>query len=120
MSSKQRAIGLKVLSGEPTDGGGRVCIHLFIQDERGPFVEPHALRPALDEHGMPIKQRLVSGPARGRLACDPKRSPAPVTRKGVIDVTPRTDDPRAVTCLKCEASKEYLEMMEKLALAEAR
>jgi hypothetical protein len=98
---------MNVLPGEPTDGTGRVCIHLFVQDERGPFVEPHVLHPKLGEDGAPIKQELVSKPTRGRLACDPKRSAVPVIRGNVTAVTPRTTQPSAVTCPKCIASEDY-------------
>ncbi len=115
----KRVVGMSVLPGEPVDGTGRVCIHLFVQDERGPIVEPHALHPALDAHGQPIKQSVVARPTRGRLACDPRRKVAPVARIGVVNVTSRTDDPRAVTCPKCVASVEYARMMEPLTPKEA-
>jgi hypothetical protein len=115
----KRVINTNVLPGEPLDGTGRVCIHLFVQDERGPFVEPHVLHPALDEYGNRIKQRLVARPTRGRLACDPRRTVAPVTRGSVTTVTPRTDDPRAATCPKCISSRGYKEAMEKLEAAES-
>lgn len=114
----KRVIGMKVLPGEPLDGTGRVCIHLVVQDENGPFVEPHMLHidDVEDDHGHPIKQ-LVSRPTRGRLACDPKRMVAPVTRNGVTTVTVRTDDPRAATCPKCLGSEDYARAMDTLALA---
>lgn len=109
-----RAINLRVLPGEPLDGSGRICIHLFVQDaKRGSFIEPHALHPVF-ENGAQVKQKVQAKPTRGRLACDPKRDPAPVTRGGVITVTPRTDDPRAVTCPRCMASDEYIKAMEVL------
>lgn len=110
-----RVIGVKVLPGEPLDGSGRVCIHLFVQDERGPVIEPNVLHmgEVEDDLGSPIKQ-LVARPTRGRLACDPRRTVAPVTRNGVTTVTMRTDDPRAVTCLKCLKSASYAEVMELL------
>ena len=114
----KRVVHTKVLPGEPLDGSGRVCIHLFVKDVRGPFVEPHVLHPVLDEAGQPIKQRVEARPARGRLACDPKRRVAPVTRGYVTSVTPRTDDPRGVTCPKCLASKDYTEMTEQLQAVE--
>lgn len=107
----KRIINVKVLPGEPLDGSGKVCIHLFVQDERGPFVEPSALHMAEGENGQ---KQLVARPTRGRLACDPKRTVAPVTRGGVTTVTMRTDDPRAATCPKCIASKDYAVMMKRL------
>lgn len=107
-------IKLSVLPGEPTDGSGRACIHLFVRDNKGPFVEPHALYPAIDHTGQVIKGKLIARPTRGRLACNPKRTVAPVVRDGVVTVTQRTDDARAVTCPKCIASSEYRETMERL------
>ena len=107
----KRIVNVKVLPGEPTDGSGRMCIHLFVQGEDGPFVEPHVLHPSV-ESGVAVKQKLVARPTRGRLACDPRRTVAPVTRGGVTTITPRTSDPRAVSCVKCIASADYKSMME--------
>lgn len=105
-----RRVNVRVLPGQPTDGSGRVCIHLFVQDKRGPFVEPHVLHPKLDEQGNVVKGQLVAKPTRGRLACDPKKSAVPITRGGVTSVTMRTDDWNAVTCPGCIASPEYVKM----------
>lgn len=115
----RRVVNMGVLPGESTvSGAGRTCIHLFVQDERGAFIEPHALHPELDEHGEPLKQRVVAGPARGRLACDPKKkvSSRMATGRGnsVFNIVQRTDDPRAVTCPKCLASPERSEKMKLL------
>lgn len=104
---KKRRVNMSVLPGEPTDGSGRACIHLFVRDERGGFVEPHVLHPRLDADGQPIKQQLVAKPTRGRLACDRRRSVAPVTRNGVIYITHRTESADAVTCPKCIATLDY-------------
>lgn len=108
-----RVINMGVLPGEPLDGRGRVCVHLFVQDERGPFVDPHVLHPVI-ENGAPVKQKVQAKPTRGRLACDSRRSVAPVTRNGVTTVTVRTDDPRSVSCPKCKATPEYTAMMAAL------
>lgn len=102
----KRVLSLNVNPGESLDGSGRVCIHLFVRDEMGPFVEPHVLGVGGDGG-----RQIVAGPARGRLACDPKRLVAPVTRGNTTTVTPRTDDPRAATCPRCLASKDCAEMM---------
>ncbi len=110
----KRVVSVSVVPGGPLDGTGRVCIHLFVQDTRGPFVEPHALHRVLDAEGNPVKRQLVAKPTRGRLACNPRRSVAPVTRDGVTIITSRTDDPRAVTCPYCIASADYTRMMEAL------
>ena len=109
----KRIVNVRVNHGEPTDGSGRVCIHLFVQDERGSFAEPHALHPVFKD-GEAVKQQVEAKLTRGRLACDPRRTVAPVTRNGVVTVTPRTDDPRAVTCAKCCASPDYERAMELL------
>ena len=111
----KRVINVAVNPGEPMDGTGKVCIHLFIQDERGPFVEPHGLYIADTDKG----KLLATRPTRGRLACNPRRTVAPANRGGVTTITPRTDDPRAVTCPKCIASAEYADIMEIIAAAEA-
>ena len=105
----RKVVNMKVLPGEPLDGTGRVCIHLFVQDELGRFVEPHALHPVFED-GVQVKQKVDARPTRGRLACDPNRDPAPKTRGNITTVTPRTDDPQAVTCLKCRASEDYKAM----------
>lgn len=115
----KRIIRTSVLPGEPLDGSGRACIHLFVQDERGPYVEPHVLHPVIGEDGQVVKQRLEARPTRGRLACDPKRDPSPVVRGNVTIVTDRTDNPSAVTCPKCLATKECAEILKKYNNAEA-
>ncbi len=112
MPRKRRIVEVNVLHGDPIGGTGRICIHLFVQDDRGPFVEPHALHPVF-ENGVQVKQQCTAKPTRGRLACDPKRVATSTTRGGVTVVTPRTDDWRAVTCPKCKVSKDYVKMMSR-------
>ena len=107
----KRIINVNVLPGELLDGTGRVCIHLFVPDTSGPFVEPHALHQVIKD-GQPVKQRVEAKPTRGRLACDPLRTVAPVTRGNVTTITPRTDDPRATTCIRCLQSQDYKVMMK--------
>lgn len=109
--TKKRVVQVSVLPSEPLDGSGKVCIHLFVRDEGGPFTEPYVLhenKAALDEG----RKEVVARPTRGRLACDPKRMVEPVTRNGVITITMRTDSPQAVTCPKCIASPFYKSMTE--------
>jgi hypothetical protein len=113
----KRVISMNVLPGEPLDGSGRVCIHLFVQDEQGLFTEPHVLHPVYKD-GVLVKGQLEARATRGRLACDPKRDPTPKTVGNVTTVTPRTDDPRAVNCPKCLASKECVELLQKYKSAE--
>lgn len=107
----KRVIQLRTLPGEPTDGSGKVSIHLFVPDPAGPFTEPHVLSPVVKD-GVPQRQ-FEAKATRGRLACDPKKSAIPVTRKGVTTLTMRTDDYRAVTCSKCIASRDYQEQEAK-------
>lgn len=109
----KRRIKVNVVPGDPTDGNGRVCIHLFVRDERGPILETHVLHPVLGDDGKPIKQKLYAKPTRGRLACDSKRLVTPITVKGVTTLTMRTEEPRAVTCPKCISSDDYKKLTEK-------
>lgn len=109
----KRVVNMRVLPGEPTDGSGRVCIHLFVQDATGPIVEPHVLHPVMKD-GEQVKQEVEAKSTRGRLACDRRRLAAPTTHRGVTTLTHRTDDPRAVTCPRCKESIEYADMMRKL------
>ena len=111
---KRRNVNVKLLANEPTDGTGRVCIHLVVKDEvNGTFVEPHVLHPVFDAEGNQVKQKLEARPTRVRLACTDK----PATTKligNVHHVTFRSDDPRGVTCPKCMASTVYAEMMARI------
>lgn len=110
---KKRVINMNVLPGEPLDGTGRVCIHLFVRDPDGLFTEPHMMTPVIEDGEK--KKRVEFTPTRGRLACNPKRNPAPTTNgNGVTTVTPRTDDPRGVTCFKCMESQEYKQGISQL------
>ena len=112
----KRVVDVGVLPGEAIDGAGRVCIHLFVPDTRGPFVEPHALHPVIKD-SMIVKQQVEAKPTRGRLACSPVRTVAPVTRGGATRITLRSDDPRAVTCPRCIASTYYADAMELITTA---
>ncbi len=105
----KRILNMSVLPGEPLDGSGRCCIHLFIQDPKGIITEPHVLHRAPGD-----SKELIAKPTRGRLACDPRRTVAPATTRGIITVTLRTDDPRSVTCPKCIASAGYADLMKQL------
>ena len=112
----KRIINISVLPGEPLDGRGRVCIHLFVCDPKGSFVEPSVMYPVLDENGKVKNGECECRPTHGRLACNPRRNPTPTTRGNVITVTPRSIDTRAVTCPKCIATEDY----KKLAALEER
>lgn len=106
---KKRVIAISVLPGQPTDGSGSVCVHLFVKDSSGLFTEPHVLHPEV-KNGQ-ATGGVISKPTRGRLACDKKKGVRPVVKKGVTYITHRTDDPRAVTCPGCIASELYKHMM---------
>ena len=112
-TSKKLVIEMKVLPGEPTDGGGRICIHLVVVDEkRGPFVESCVVHPAKDADGKVIPSKFVFRPTRCRVACDPRKVPQTKPRNGVVMMLMRTNDSRAVTCPKCKESPEYKLMMK--------
>lgn len=99
----KRVVIMPVLPNQPLDGSGRVCIHLFVPDENGPFVEGH-----VTDH---VKKTV--GPVHGRLACSSRKTVAPTKNSmGHITITPRTNDARAVTCQKCCESPEYRHAME--------
>lgn len=118
VNRRPRTVIVKVLPGQPTDGSGKVCVHLFVRDPYGSFVEPHVLHPVIRD-GQVVKQELEAKPTRGRLACDRKRQAAPVAGIGGMTITMRTDDPRAVTCPKCLASESYQELMAEITRAES-
>ncbi len=115
VKKRRRIVDLKVLPGEPLNGAGRVCIHLFVPDGTGPITERHVtqLRDIPQEDGSSAI-RLTVAPSKGHLACDRKRSVAPVERRGVVTVTMRTIEPYAVTCPACRASVEYERLMKLL------
>lgn len=106
-----RKLLMTVVPGQPKElveqGAAQICIHLFVPDEQGTFVESSVT--CLD-----AENRLSVKSTRGRLACDPKRTVAQVTKNGVTTVVMRTGDPRAVTCPKCKASAVYADMMSQI------
>lgn len=106
--STKRILNKKVLPGQPLDGTGKICIHLLVPDENGPFVQKHMLylEEGKDENGQRTRQ-LINKPTRCRLACDPKRNAKPQTKNSITTITMHTDDTRAVTCPKCLASGDY-------------
>ena len=91
------------------DGSGRVRIHYFVHDPKGPVTTPSgAVMTALG----PMKL----GGVVGRIACQPQMaSVTPKVVKGELQPTVHSDDPRAVTCPECQASSEYLTTMNVLA-----
>lgn len=106
-----RIIDTKVIPGEPTDGSGKVCIHLLVPDPRGAVVEPHALHPVIKD-GQVVKGEVDAGPKRFRVACNSRVADVqPRVNGNVVSLFHRTDDPRAVSCPKCKASKDYENMI---------
>lgn len=103
----RQVVSLSVLPGQPTDGSGIVCIHLFVRDPNGSFVEPHVLH-------QEVGKKMEARPTRGRLACDRKKTVTQVKRGNVTTVVLRSDDPRAVTCPKCKATTEYSELLNRV------
>lgn len=104
-----RKVRLKVLPGEPLDGSGKVCHHLFVRnlDEKSGYKKPYTLKTNV---GGPI----IIAATRGHLACDPKRVLTPTSKGGVTEVTLYSDDPRAVNCPKCQATEPYKQLMRLL------
>lgn len=102
MKKQKQILDIKVLPGEATNGSGKICIHLFVRDTKGSFTEP----------GHLFRSVKTSEPTRGRIACNRKLIPTS-PHKGISSVLMRTDSPQAVTCLKCKATSEYLELMSK-------
>lgn len=116
MSTKKRRriVDIKMLPGQPTDGSGKVCIHLFVPDGTGPIVERSVTQLVSAPQGEGGGRRLSVGSAKGHIACDRKRLVAPRERGGVVSVTMRTIEPGAVTCPACIASKDYARIMKVL------
>ncbi len=112
----KRVINISLLPGEPQDASGRVCIHFFVRDERGPITEPCVPHNIIKDGE--VSKELEVKATKGRLACDQQRTVALVTRKGITTVTHRTEGLSAVTCPKCLASVEYAEAIEQLTPAE--
>jgi len=85
------------------DGSGRVRIHYFIHDEKGPIQTPGSVVPS-------ALGPIQLGGFRGRIACQPGlKSILPKNVAGVLHLTPHSDDVRGVSCPECMASKEYKE-----------
>src|SRR4051812_9848354 len=96
MKKRRRIVDIKVLPGQPTDGSGKVCVHLFVPDGSGPIVERSVTQLVSVPQEEGGGKRLSVGQARGHLACDRKRLVATVERRGVVSVTMRTIEPGAV------------------------
>ena len=109
----KRIIDVRVIAGQPTDGSGQISIHLFVRDPHGKFTEPAVVHPVFKD-GVRQGNQTACLPTRGRLACDADRNPAAQRVGNRTLVTPRTDDPRAVTCPKCMATDAYRREMEGL------
>jgi hypothetical protein len=90
------------------DKSGRVRIHWFIHEERGPIKTPETVK--MTQIG-PVRL----GGNRGRIACQPAKTDLVPQQKG-RDIEPccHSDDPRAVTCPECMAVPEYREAMDYL------
>ncbi len=75
MKKPKQILDIKVLSGEPTDGSGKVCIHLFVRDAKGSFTEP----------GYLFRSMQIADTTRGRIVCNRKLIPKP-PYKGVTTI----------------------------------
>ena len=100
-----RVVQVKLLE----DGTGRVCIHYFAHEPKGPILTPAT--------GVTTSIGMVKlGGVRGYIACKPRlASILPHTVPGG-DIAPcvHTDDPRAATCPDCIASEAWKRHMEEL------
>lgn len=82
------------------DGSGRVRIHWFIHDPKGPIETVSSV--TMSAIG-PIKM----GGARGRIACQPQRtSIAPEQKGSDMHIVTHSDDVRGATCPECLATPE--------------
>lgn len=86
---------------------GRLRIHLFVRDPKGPAQTPRGTL------GMTPLGPAAFGGARGFFACRPGhgRAASEVGTDGVIRLLPHTDDPRAATCPGCLSSQAFLDAM---------
>ena len=83
------------------DGSGRVRIHWFVRDPKGPIKTAGSTT-------LPALGPLTLGGAMGRLACNAAiKDVAPQFSGGVWRPCVCSDDVRAVSCPECQAVPEY-------------
>lgn len=88
------------------DGSGRVRIHWFCRDDKGPIRTAEAVT-------MSALGPVRLGGATGRIACQPQRkSVAPEVNGLVTTPCVHSDDARAVTCPECMKTPEYAAAMK--------
>ena len=112
------------------DGSGRVCIHWLMEDTYDAAKEPpDSLKPlgrlvkeAADGDQFPIRvqghpqlRSQTGQPAmvRGRIACNPKQNTVnPQHRGQEVLMCMHSNEVRAVTCPKCLATPEAVELLK--------
>lgn len=92
------------------DRSGRVLIHWFVRDEKGPIETPGGAVPTA---GGPLRM----GSVRGYLACSPQTNKVGMAlAASAPHLLVHSDDVRAVTCDTClatsEAKRTLLELKE--------
>jgi hypothetical protein len=85
------------------DGSGRVRIHYFHRDDKGPVSTAQVVHPT-QIGPVPL------GGATGFIACQPGLKSLFTPAGPVV----HSDDPRAVTCPECRGSGEWREVMTRL------
>src|SRR5215467_9714350 len=87
------------------DGSGRVRIHWYVKFKGGPIK-------SVAQNGV------INFPAsEGKIACSPDLGPSVRLSDGSMQLTHRSDDPRAVTCPECMATQEFKDAMAEIGAA---
>lgn len=91
------------------DGSGRVRIHYFVTDPKGP------VRTTGRTAAAPGVGVIVLGGAEGYVACQPGlTSIQPVFKNGEIWPLAHSNEARAVTCPECRATEAWKKTMEQI------
>ncbi len=90
------------------DGSGRVRIHYFVHDQKGPVTTPDGV--IMSSIG-PIRM----GGVKGYIACQPERANLlPQMQGNVSLLTCHSDDARAATCPECLATDDWKKASQQL------
>jgi hypothetical protein len=93
------------------DGSGKVRLHYFVHDDKGPIKTPTGTV-------MTALGPVTMGGVMGYVACQPRRTEiTPEIRQNVVVPVPHTNEARAVTCPECKetvAWKETMKLLEDL------
>ncbi len=118
-SASNQILNMMVLPGEPKDGTGRICTHLWMNNPKGKFLQHYVMQPIADKNGEVVPNEFHFAPTKGQIACNPNLNPMPVVSgrdrvsgKTIITITSMSDDPRAINCPKCMATEYYQTQMK--------